>query len=251
MKYIVKVGFFCALAVIFFSSCRMLRPEIMLRTPGGYQFAELADSMSKIPHKVGVADLLNISISPNDGFNKVNFTLENNNRQIDFFEVIVDLEGKIKLPLIGRIDARGKTIRQLEDEIESLYSNYYVSPFVNIKVMNRRVIVFQGSGGRGRSIPITDYNTTLFEALAQAGGILEDGKAYRIKLVRTLNGVTKVYLVDLSNIKNVAQGNTIVMSNDIIYVEPRFKFTQKFVSELTPYLTLLSTTLILVTLLKK
>ncbi|MBK6834533.1 MAG: hypothetical protein IPG89_09750 [Bacteroidetes bacterium] len=51
-------------------------------------------------------------------------------------------------------------------------------------------------------------NTTVFEAIALAGGISQDGKAYRIKLIRrvTPNSNPIVYLIDLSKIEGIAPG---------------------------------------------
>lgn len=223
----------------------------MLKTPKNYQFAQVNDSMSQQDYKLEVANLLRISISPNDGFNRINFVTENS--QVggrDYLEVLVDINGDIKLPLIGHLNVLGKTTRQLEDEIETLYQNYYVKPFVTVLVMNRRVVVFQGDGGIGKAITLLDYNTTLFEAIAQAGGIFEDGKAYKIKLVRSIGGKTDVYKIDLSKIEGVKQGNMIVMANDVIYVEPRVRYTQRFLTEITPVLTLLSTSLVLYSVIK-
>lgn len=229
-----------------------MQPSIMLKTPPNYKFSKVSDSTAMQDYKIDVANLLRISISPNDGFNKVNFVTENAQLQgRDYFEVYVGMDGKIKLPLIGYLHVLGKTTRELEEEIEKLYQNYYVKPFATVLVVNRRVVVFQGNSGRGRAISLTDYNTTVFEALGQAGGIFEDGKAYKVKLVRTINGKSEVYKLDLSTIEGIPAGNMVVMANDVIYVEPRMRFASRFVNEITPFLTLLSTSLIIYSLFKK
>ncbi|HWY33759.1 MAG TPA: hypothetical protein VNX68_03885, partial [Nitrosopumilaceae archaeon] len=96
-------------------------------------------------------------------------------------------------------------------------------------------------------------NMTVIEAIAFSGGLTDDGKAYRVKLVRN-NGNKKpdVYLMNLSTIEGVVAGNTIVLANDIIYVEPRIRVAQRSFLELTPYLSILSSSiLIYYTFLKK
>jgi polysaccharide biosynthesis/export protein len=230
-----------------------MRPSIMLKTPRNYKFATVNDTMSKLEYKIDVANLLRISISPNDGFNKVNFITENTQLAggRDYFEVYVAVDGTVKLPLVGYINVLGKTTRQVEEEVEKLYQNYYVKPFVTVLVMNRRVMVFPGGGGTGRAVTLVDYNTTLYEVLAQAGGIVEDGKAYRIKLVRNVGGKSQVYKIDLSTVNGIPHGNMVVMANDLVYVEPRFRFASRFVNEITPFLTLFSTSLIIYSLVKK
>jgi polysaccharide export outer membrane protein len=225
----------------------------MFKTPKGYKFAQYSDTMSRQEYLLETGNMLKISISPNDGFNKVNFTIENNqNFGRDYFEVIVDVENNIKLPLIGKLNVKGKTIPKLETEIEKLYENYYVKPFVTITISNRRAIVFWGSGSLGKAYPLLDKNTTLYEMIAQAGGIREEGKAYKIKLIRmTPGGSPQVFQFDLSKIEDIPKGNTIIMSNDIVYVESRYKLAQRINSEITPYLSLLTSALLLVALFKK
>ena len=61
-------------------------------------------------------------------------------------------------------------------------------------------------------------NTTLFEALAQAGG-LNGGKAYKIKIIRGDLRNPQIFLVDLSTIKGVVKSDFVLQANDIIYIE--------------------------------
>jgi len=93
---------------------------------------------------------------------------------------------------------------------------------------------------------LLNNNTTVIEALALSGGIQEDGKAYKVKLIRNDgSNKPKVYLLDLSRIEGIGVGNTVVMANDIIYVEPRYRFTKTIVGELSPVISLLTSTLLI------
>jgi polysaccharide biosynthesis/export protein len=236
------------------SSCSVvsfLRPGVMLKTKPNYKFDNLNDSIAKIEYKIAPADLLHISISPNNGFNRVNFIAENNTQVgKDYFEVIVGYDGQVKLPLIGYLNVQGKTLRELESVVESLYENYYVKPFVTVTINNRRIVILHGSGN-SRSLNLKDNNTTLFEALGETGGLRDDSKSYSIKLLRRINGVTKVYKIDLSTIQNVENGNIILMANDVIYVEPRFRLLQRTLNEITPILSILSTSLLIFNLIQQ
>ncbi len=87
------------------------------------------------------------------------------------------------------------------------------------------------------------------EALALAGGISEDGKAYKIKLIRNTPGKKpEVYLMDLSKISGLSAANTQVQAYDIIYVEPRYRPIRTISNEIAPALTLLTTGIILFSL---
>jgi polysaccharide biosynthesis/export protein len=118
--------------------------------------------------------------------------------------------------------------------LEQQYATFYNKPFVMVRVINRRVLVFPGSGGAGRVVNIENENTTLIEALALAGGITNTGKAWKVKLIRGDLRNPKVMLIDLSTIDGVKQSNLLVQANDIIYVEPVPRLSQEVLTQITP-----------------
>ena len=97
-------------------------------------------------------------------------------------------------------------------------------------------------------ITLENTNTTLLEALALAGGI-EDGKARKIKLIRGDFKNPKVYLIDLSTIEGMTNGDIIIQANDIIYVEPVLHPARTILAELTPIVSLLTSFLLIWSLL--
>lgn len=103
-----------------------------------------------------------------------------------------------------------------------------------IRVLNRRVLVFPGTGGTGRTVQLTNENMSLIEALALAGGLTQTGKAYKIKLIRGDLRNPKVMLIDLSTIDGMRQSNMLLQANDIIYVEPVPRYSQEILSQLAP-----------------
>ena len=152
------------------------------------------------------------------------------------------------MPLIGKVLIAGLTVKEAEKLLEEKYSNTYVDPFVTLRISNKRVIVFPGNGGQAKVLPLANNNTNVMEALASAGGILEDGKAYKVKLIRNNPDSTHkpfVYLMDLSRIEGLSQAKSIVQAGDIIYVEPRYRPFATFSREIAPVVTLLTSVLIL------
>jgi polysaccharide biosynthesis/export protein len=231
-----------ALAILSaFSSCRLLRPSLLLKTPPDYVFEKVSDSMATQDYRIAPTDAISFRILSNEGFKLVDISATQVNLGVTTIETTVELDGTIKIPLVGRIKVQGLTIREAEQMLETRFSEFYIGPYILFKVTNRRVTVFPGNAGSARVIPINNNNTTVFEALALAGGITEDGKAYKVKLVRRTNNKPKVYLMDLSTIEGLKDGNTIVQANDIIYVEPRNRIGQRLSQEVVPYVSLLST----------
>jgi polysaccharide export outer membrane protein len=242
------------LLVVALSSCRMLRPSIMLKTPKDYDFAKISDSLTKENYRISSTDVIMIRLFSNDGFKLVDISSSattGGNSLGPSIEETVDKEGLLKVPLLGKIKVAGLTLREAQAMLEKDYETYYKKPYIQLRIVNKRVIVFPGAAGTAQVVSINNNNMTIFEALAYAGGIQEDGKAYRVKLIRTVNNKPTVYLLDLSTIDGIAAGNITVLANDIIYVEPRPRYTKRFVQELTPYLTLLTTAFTVALLLKK
>lgn len=221
----------------------------MLKTPKDYTYDKIVDSLSKQDYKIDFNDIVNVRIFSNDGFKIVDLA---NSSQVNRFielDYIVNRDGTCKLPLVGRTKLAGLSVREATEFLEQIYADYYVKPFVYLAVTNKRVIVFPGSGGDAKVLNLSNNNTTVIEALALTGGISEDGKAYKVKLIRNQdNQPPKVYLMDLSKIEGIAVGNTVVLAHDIIYVEPRYRLARTLVGEITPIVTLISTTLLLYSL---
>ena len=223
----------------------------MLKAPRNFKFDTLTDKYTSIEYKISPGDVLKISISPNDGFNKINYVADNGSQiSKDYLDCIVDAKGKIKLPLIGLIEVNGKTIRDFEIELESIYKNYYVKPFVTITTSSKRFVVLQ-AGGISKSVKLEDDNLTLFEALAMGGGVLGDGKAYNIKLVRNYGGKIYVFKIDLSTIDGIAMGQKRVLPNDVIYIEPRLRLASRALGEAAAFLSIISTTLLVINLFRQ
>ncbi|MFW5725619.1 MAG: polysaccharide export protein EpsE, partial [Bacteroidota bacterium] len=75
-----------------------------------------------------------------------------------------------------------------------------------------------------------------------------DGRASKVKLIRGDLSDPQVFLIDLSTIEGVRDADMIIQANDIIYVEPRERVPQRIMENLGPYLTLLSTALLVYSL---
>jgi len=224
----------------------------MLRTPKNYTYDQMADSVSRNDYRIAANDAINYRVITNDGFQLVNAsTVASNLINFPTIDIRVESDGTAKLPLIGAVKIAGLSIIEAEKLLEEKYSVFYVKPFINIKITNKRVIVFPGLTGAAKVLSISNNNTTIMEALAMSGGISEDGKAYKIKLIRNTPGQKpQVYLMDLSKISGLADANTQVQAYDLIYVEPRYRPLRTASSEIAPVLTLLTTGLILYSLFK-
>ncbi|MCX7650828.1 MAG: polysaccharide biosynthesis/export family protein [Flavobacteriales bacterium] len=215
----------------------------MIRTPKDYKFDEFPTQRDS-QYVIGVNDNVSILLVADGGFPLIDIVNANmeltrevggsgrQGAQVSFF---VEYDGTIKMPILGRLKVTGLTVRQLEDTLEYLFSKHYRDPYVQVRVLNQRVIVFPGQSGKASIIPYQNPNMTLFEAIAASGGISSGAKAFKIKLIRGDLKNPKIYLVDLSTIDGMKDADLVLKPNDIIYVEPRERFIDWLRVEVLPW----------------
>ncbi len=226
------------------ASCTTFYPNRMLRTGNHYQYTPLPVNDSTGLYRIAPNDELSITVATNDGERLLD-PLNNTQSAMAGSSYLVEPDGVINMPLLRRVRVEGRSIRELEVMLEDSLSYYFNHPFVKVQVTNNRVIIFPGGlGGSAQVIRLQNPNTTLFEALALAGGIT-DGKASNIKLIRGDPQHRKVYRIDLSRIEGLAQADMVLMANDVIYVEPLQRAPEAILARITPYLSLASTLLVI------
>jgi len=166
------------------------------------------------------------------------------------FDYLVRQDGKSNLPLVGEVYVKGLTLIQLEDTISKKLSKNFINPFVQIKLSNQRVFFF-GDRGDAKVVYLQNTNTSLIEVIALAGGISENAKANSIKVMRRgKNGKREIYKIDLSTISGLVQGEMIVQGNDFIYVDYKPRVGSLIFREVGPWLSLTTTTLAVLAILR-
>jgi len=237
-------------------ACR-LNPSIMFKTKKDYPY-KVDQTIGNVEYRLAANDIIGFSVFTNDGFKLIDLTTGigvttgagnissgDGNTSNSSIQFQVDPEGMVKLPIIGRVKVAELTIREAEKFLEEKYTIYYNKPFVMLSVLNRRVMVFPGTGGSGTVVTLENENTTLIEALALAGGITETGKSNVIKLIRGDSRNPQVHLIDLSTVHGMTQSNMLLQANDIIYVEPVKKISSKVLAELLPVVGIVTSILLL------
>src|SRR5215831_19686459 len=103
-------------------------------------------------------------------------------------------DGKITLPLIGDLDANGRTPIELRDLITRQLKEYVTNPVVTVIVVETKapVAYVMGEVNHPGAVEMKDEQLTVLQALALAGGLKDfaDSKGIRI-LRRSANGAEK------------------------------------------------------------
>lgn len=134
--------------------------------------------------------------------------------------ILVNTSGFIMLPLIGQIKVAGMTQTEAAKRITNEYKQYLNTPSVYLEVMNKRLFVLGEVRSQG-VIKIDKEKMTLFEAIAQAGGLTDSAIRDNILIVtNTSSGGVIMRSVDLTNFDKIDFTNLMLRPNDIVYVQP-------------------------------
>jgi len=135
-------------------------------------------------------------------------------------EVQVDASGRIALPLVGTIEAAGKTSGELASVIETaLRGRYMRNPEVtiNLKSSVSQVVTVDGQVVEPGLYPVTNQ-MTLMRAIASAKGVSEFAKLSDVVVLRTVNGHQMAALYNLSAIRRGAYADPQIYAADVIVV---------------------------------
>ena len=135
-------------------------------------------------------------------------------------EVQVDLSGRISMPLIGTIDARGRTREELAKMISDLLVGRYVrnsEVTVNIRNSVSQVVTVDGQVTQPGLYPVTNQ-MTLMRAIASARGLAEFAKLDDVVVLRTVNNQRMAGLYNLGAIRRGQYADPAIYANDIVVV---------------------------------
>ena len=140
-------------------------------------------------YKIGSGDILEIMT-----WKEPDFTRE---------AVLVRIDGKISFPLLGDVQAEGRSPLEIQKDIETGLKDYVENPIVTVTVKNPESQKFYILGevkktGEYRLIK----GLTVLQAFAIAGGFTDWASKKEIILLRYENGKEKVYNVNYKKIVN-------------------------------------------------
>lgn len=135
-------------------------------------------------------------------------------------EVQVDASGRISMPLIGTVDARGKTAQELAAQVETALRGRYIrNPQVTINIRSSvsQVVTIDGQVVEPGLYPVTNQ-MTLMRAVASAKGLSEFASQDDVVILRTVEGKRMAALYNIGQIRRGAYIDPAVYANDVIIV---------------------------------
>lgn len=147
--------------------------------------------------------------------------------EVDVFQVDeldrtvqVNARGFVSLPLIGEVQAEGKSARELEKDIETAYGQKYLqSPVVSVFVkesIGQRVVV-NGEVNKAGIYPIT-AGSTLLGVVSQAGGLRKIADPSKVYVYRNVGDQKLVANYSVKDIRLARRTDPAIYGGDVVVV---------------------------------
>ena len=136
-------------------------------------------------------------------------------------QYLVDNQGEIDFPVLGRLKISGLTKNECEALIrEKLVPYLKETPIVNVRMVNYKISVLGEVKSPG-TFTVNNEKVNVLEALAMAGDMTVYGVRDNVKLVRAnANGERLIQTLNLNDANLVKSPYFYLQQNDIIYVSP-------------------------------
>lgn len=131
---------------------------------------------------------------------------------------LVDVDGFIDFPVLGKINVLGQNRIQVSDVIRERLRTYVNNPRVNVSIKNHKVTMLGEITNPG-VYPISSDKLTLDEAIAMAGDLTNSAVLDRIRVIREINGKKIEYRVNIQSPDFFRSPVYFLQNNDLIYVE--------------------------------
>lgn len=148
-----------------------------------------------------------------------NYSTSGGGARVQPLGYLVDSDGSIEIPLVGKVKIGGLRTTDAADTIRIRLLNYLKEPSVIVRNLNFKVSVL-GEVARPSVYVIPDEKISLPEVLSLAGDLTIYGRRNNVMIIREENGVRQYARVDLTAREVFDSPYYYIHKNDVIYVEP-------------------------------
>ncbi|MCR5574220.1 MAG: polysaccharide export protein [Bacteroidaceae bacterium] len=219
-----------ALAVVMFTGCGSVKNVAYLQNSDEINFD---NSRFLYDARIMPKDQLTISVntSTSEASIPFNLLLQNEyyqNRNLSagggtLMPYLVDNDGFINYPMVGRLQVGGLTKSEAEKLIAEKIRPYLAeseNPIVTVRMSSYSVSVL-GEVARPGSFQVSREKITILEALAQAGDLTIYGVRDKVKLIREdSTGKKQIVTLNLNDANIINSPYYYLQQNDVVYVEP-------------------------------
>lgn len=241
------------------ASCVTSKKVNLMQEPGKNKIPAYADTLSYEDYEIRIGDRLYVYVYAvdervskmfNASGNGVNASQMRQGSAVggayDLYTYLVHDDGTIDYPMVGKVPVRGKTTREVKLQLEHLLLEYvqrqmdYKLLSVEVNIVRRSFSVISDSGSG--IFDMQKEKVTIFEALAMAGDIGDYGDRSKVRIVREIEGETKVKVFDVRSEDIINSEFYYIEPNDVIYIQ-RIKGQSFGINSATTAISVVATTL--------
>ena len=230
MKKSLRLSTYLCLAVFAISSCVSKKDVVYFQPNTIADDIQKLDIVEKYAPKLQNGDILSIivsSLSPEasamfnpyltaQASNIIQSSQTNNLSPVNGY--LIDEEGFITLPLVGKLKITGLTIKVATETITDQLNKYLQQPTVNVRILNFQVSIL-GEVARPSVYTIPNERITLPEALGLAGDLTIYGQRNNVLIIRETDGKREFARLDLTKRDLFNSPYYYLHANDVVYVE--------------------------------
>lgn len=228
----IRSFFLIGLVTLLLASCSSYKQVPYLQDPSVVNAIQEAQPLYDA--KIMPKDLLTITVNTTDpeAAAPFNLTVQSSinagrttslTQQPVLQQYLVNNEGTIDFPVLGRLQVGGLTKTQAEDLIREKLKPYLQkteTPIVTVRMANYKISVL-GEVAKPGTFTVSNEKVNVLEALAMAGDMTIWGIRDNVKLIREdAKGKREIISLDLNDADIVTSPHYYLQQNDILYVTP-------------------------------
>lgn len=182
-------------------------------------FTGCGDNPPVVYPTVAPFDETRLALGPGD---KLALTVYYGSKQITA-DYVLDGSGQMEVQYIGSVSAGGKSLREVQEEIQTrLADGYLQSPVVSLTIVeiNSLKCLVMGQVAKSGLVKFTP-GMTITEAIAQSGGFQPLARKNMVRVTRMREGKKETYKIPVELIAEGKRPNFPMMPGDEVFVPER------------------------------
>jgi polysaccharide export outer membrane protein len=217
------------MSITLFTSCRSNKDLTYLRDTNSSE--KHSGPRASQEYRIQPNDNLYVSvISPNSDMNELyNPATVGNQRTINNVwqnepgqlvqGYLVENDGNVTLPSIGKIKISGLTMKEAEAKIESKAKEYLKEVTAKVRLLNYKITIMGEVNNPGVYYNY-NYEYTIFDALSQAQGTKNSAKLERVLVLRQTPEGSQSFILNLNSKSALTSPAYFLEPNDVVVIQP-------------------------------
>jgi polysaccharide biosynthesis/export protein len=132
---------------------------------------------------------------------------------------LVELDGNITLPAVGRVPVAGLTVREAENKIRAKAQEYLKDVTAKVRLLNFKVTVI-GEVNQPGVYYNYNYEFTVFDALSSAGGVTNYSKLEKVLVLRRTKTGSQTFTLNMNSQSALSSPAYFLEPNDVVMIQP-------------------------------